>query len=95
MERVKTVQGLATGQRADMLTFVRELVATPRLDGQLKGVGERSIAEMRRLGFDEARFDKMGNREVVKAKAFYALFPARVREQINEDPPDRVQNFLT
>ena len=31
------------------------------MDGQLKDVGERIQAKMRNLGFDEARFDKMGN----------------------------------
>jgi putative selenium metabolism hydrolase len=31
------------------------------MDGQLKDVGERIGAEMTELGFDEVRFDKMGN----------------------------------
>jgi putative selenium metabolism hydrolase len=31
------------------------------MEGQLKDVGERIAAEMTKLGFDEVRFDKMGN----------------------------------
>jgi putative selenium metabolism hydrolase len=31
------------------------------MDGQLKDVGERIQSEMKKLGFDEVRFDKMGN----------------------------------
>lgn len=30
-------------------------------DGQLKDGGERISAELNKLGFDEARFDRMGN----------------------------------
>ncbi len=47
--------------RENIIKFMREIVAIPSMDGQLKDVGERIQAEMRKLGFDEARFDKMGN----------------------------------
>ena len=47
--------------RENIIQFLREIVAIPSMDGQLKDVGERIQAEMRKLGFDEARFDKMGN----------------------------------
>lgn len=40
---------------------MRDIVAIPSMNSQVKEVGERIQAEMRRLGFDEARFDKMGN----------------------------------
>ncbi len=47
--------------REEIIRFLREIVAIPSMDGQLKAVGDRIIAEMEKLGFDEARFDKMGN----------------------------------
>lgn len=48
-------------RRQDIIQFMRDIVAIPSMDGQLKEVGERIGAEMTRLGFDEVRFDKMGN----------------------------------
>jgi len=48
-------------QRGDIVKFLRDIVAIPSMDGQLKEVGERIGAEMKRLKFDEVRFDKMGN----------------------------------
>ncbi len=47
--------------RDAMLRFLREIVAIPSMDGRIGEVGERCAAEMRKLGFDEVRFDKMGN----------------------------------
>ena len=47
--------------RADIIQFMRDICAIPSMDGQLQAVGERIAAEMTRLGFDEVRFDKMGN----------------------------------
>jgi putative selenium metabolism hydrolase len=47
--------------RANIIQFMRDICAIPSMDGQLKDVGERIQAEMQKLGFDEARFDKMGN----------------------------------
>lgn len=47
--------------RENIIQFLREIVAIPSMEGQLKDVGDRIIAEMNKLGFDEARFDKMGN----------------------------------
>jgi putative selenium metabolism hydrolase len=49
------------GNRENILQFLRDIVAIPSMDGQLKDVGERIQSEMRKLGFDEVRFDKMGN----------------------------------
>jgi len=45
----------------DIIQFMRDIVAIPSMDGQLKEVGERIGTEMNKLGFDEVRFDKMGN----------------------------------
>jgi putative selenium metabolism hydrolase len=51
-----------TVERADrLIQFLREICAIPSLDGQIGPVGEHIAAEMRRLGFDEVRFDCMGN----------------------------------
>jgi len=47
--------------REDIIRFMRDICAIPSMDGQIKAVGERIQAEMRKLGFDEVRFDKMGN----------------------------------
>ncbi|QPC81510.1 YgeY family selenium metabolism-linked hydrolase [Phototrophicus methaneseepsis] len=48
-------------QRDDILTFFREIVAIPSMESQIHEVGERVEAEMKKLGFDEVFWDKMGN----------------------------------
>ena len=48
-------------QRGAIIQFMRDICAIPSMEGQLKDVGERIGAEMTRLGFDEVRFDRMGN----------------------------------
>ena len=47
--------------REDIIRFMREICAIPSMESQIRQVGERIQAEMRRLGYDEVRFDKMGN----------------------------------
>jgi len=47
--------------REGIIRFLREIVAIPSMDGRIGDVGERIAAEMRSLGFDEVRFDRMGN----------------------------------
>jgi putative selenium metabolism hydrolase len=47
--------------REDIIQFMRDICAIPSMDSQLKDVGERIAAEMQKLGFEEVRFDKMGN----------------------------------
>ncbi len=54
-------------QREDIINFLRDIVAIPSMDGQLKEVGERIGAEMKRLKFDEAR-----------ATEWYALLPKQI-----------------
>jgi putative selenium metabolism hydrolase len=61
MENVKEIQSRVAKHSDEIVRFMREIVAIPSMDGQLREVGERIIAEMNQLGFDEARFDKMGN----------------------------------
>ena len=45
----------------NIINFLHEICAIPSMNGQLKDVGDRIQAEMQKLGFDETRFDKMGN----------------------------------
>lgn len=47
--------------RENIIQFMRDICAIPSMESQLKEVGERIAAEMNKLGFDEVRFDKMGN----------------------------------
>ena len=59
-----TVQGIkkkVEQNRDNIIQFLREICAIPSMDGQLKEVGERIGDEMTKLGFEEVRFDKMGN----------------------------------
>lgn len=60
-ETIKKVQERVAAAGDEMIQFLREICAIPSMDSQLKEVGERIAAEMNRLGFDEVRFDKMGN----------------------------------
>ncbi len=48
-------------QRDDIITFLRDLCAIPSMDSQIREVGERTEAEMKKLGFDEVWWDRMGN----------------------------------
>jgi len=48
-------------QRDAIIQFMREIVAIPSMDSQIGPVGERIAEEMRKLKFDEVRFDCMGN----------------------------------
>jgi len=58
---VKEIKERVEGSRETIIQFMREIVAIPSMEGQLKNVGERIAAEMKKLGFEEVRFDKMGN----------------------------------
>lgn len=48
-------------RRDPIIAFLREICAIPSVDGQIGPVGERIAQEMRALGYDEVRFDRMGN----------------------------------
>jgi len=58
---VKEVQTRVQNQRENMIQFMRDIVAIPSMDSQIGPVGERIAQEMRKLKYDEVRFDKMGN----------------------------------
>jgi putative selenium metabolism hydrolase len=58
---VQHIQQRVAEQREAIVRFMREICAIPSMDSLIGPVGERIGAEMRKLGFDEVRFDKMGN----------------------------------
>lgn len=58
---VQTIQKQVAEQHDTIIQFFRDIVAIPSTDSQLKAVGERIGEEMKRLKYDEVRFDRMGN----------------------------------
>ncbi|NTV36735.1 MAG: YgeY family selenium metabolism-linked hydrolase [Anaerolineaceae bacterium] len=58
---VSEIQKRVAAQREEIIQFLRDIVAIPSMDSKIGPVGERIAAEMRKVGFDEVRFDKMGN----------------------------------
>ncbi len=59
--KINEIQKRAQAAREDMIQFMLEICEIPSMDSQIGPVGERVQAEMKKLGFDEVRFDKMGN----------------------------------
>jgi putative selenium metabolism hydrolase len=55
------LQARVAQQRQVIVQFLRDIVAIPSPDGQIEAVGRRVADEMRRLHYDEVRFDRMGN----------------------------------
>jgi len=60
-EIVKTLQARVAERRETIVKFMREICAIPSMESQIGPVGERIHQEMKQLGYDEVRFDKMGN----------------------------------
>jgi putative selenium metabolism hydrolase len=60
-DTAKRIQERVTAKRDEIIKFMRELVAIPSFESKIGPVGERIQAEMKKLGYDEVRFDKMGN----------------------------------
>src|SRR3954447_26704822 len=58
---VATIRERVAAQEAAIIQFLRDIVAIPSYDSLIGPVGERVAVEMRRLGFDEVHFDRMGN----------------------------------
>lgn len=58
---VTEIQQRVAASEDRILRFMREICAIPSMNSQIKDVGERIAAEMRGLGYDGVRFDKMGN----------------------------------
>lgn len=61
MEAISEIKQRVATRRDEIIQFMREICAIPSMDSQIGAVGERIQAEMRKLGYDEVRFDKMGN----------------------------------
>lgn len=60
-EIFKQIHQKTEEKREEILRFMREICAIPSMESQIGPVGERIAEEMNKLGFDEVRFDKMGN----------------------------------
>ena len=60
-DSVEQVRKCVADASDDIIKFLREIVAIPSMESQIGPVGERIATEMRKLGYDEVRFDKMGN----------------------------------
>jgi putative selenium metabolism hydrolase len=58
---VHQLQTRVADRRDAIIRLLREICAIPSMDGQIGPVGERIAAELRLLGYDEVRFDVMGN----------------------------------
>ncbi len=59
--QVSAVRAAVAEAEDAIIRFLREIVAIPSMDGQIREVGERIGQEMDALGFDEVWFDRMGN----------------------------------
>ena len=60
-DKINEIQNRVNASREDIIQFMLEICEIPSMDSQIGPVGERVQAEMKKLGFDEVRFDKMGN----------------------------------
>lgn len=58
---IDKIQSRVAEQREDIIKFMREIVAIPSMESEIREVGERIEAEMKKLGFDEVWWDSMGN----------------------------------
>lgn len=58
---VPEIQKQVAQQRDDIIQFFIDICAIPSMESKIGPVGERVGEEMSRLGFQEVRFDKMGN----------------------------------
>ncbi len=55
------IHARVAAQRQHIIDFMHQIVAIPSMESQIGPVGERIGEEMRKLGYDEVRFDVMGN----------------------------------
>ncbi|NUQ58582.1 MAG: YgeY family selenium metabolism-linked hydrolase, partial [Anaerolineales bacterium] len=60
-DKAKEIQKRVEAAREDIIKFMREIVAIPSMESQIGEVGRRVQEEMKKLGYDEVRYDKMGN----------------------------------
>ena len=60
-DKLGEIQKRVNNSREEMIQFMLEICEIPSMDSKIGPVGARVQAEMKKLGFDEVRFDKMGN----------------------------------
>ena len=60
-DKLNETQNRVNASREDIIQFMLDICAIPSMDSQIGPVGERIQSEMLKLGFDEIRFDVMGN----------------------------------
>jgi len=58
---ISKIRQMAGDCSDDMVQFLRDLIALPSYSGQEREVAGRIIAEMEKIGFDEARIDDYGS----------------------------------
>ncbi len=61
MDVQKKIKQRVADNKTEIVQFMRDICAIPSMESQIGDVGERIQAEMRKLNYDEVRFDKMGN----------------------------------
>ena len=61
MDIQKEIKQRVEEKRPEIIQFMRDICAIPSMESLIGPVGERIQDEMRKLGYDEVRFDKMGN----------------------------------
>lgn len=61
MDTQKEIKLRVAQNKDQIIQFMRDICAIPSMESLIGPVGERIQAEMRKLGYDEVRFDKMGN----------------------------------
>lgn len=61
VDKMNEIQSRVNASREELIQFMLEICEIPSMDSKIGPVGERVQAEMKRLGFDEVRFDRMGN----------------------------------
>ena len=55
------IEQVVQEQAERIVSFMTEICAIPSMESEILEVGQRIAAEMEALGFDEVRFDQMGN----------------------------------
>lgn len=60
-DKLNEIQKRVNSSREEMIQFMLEICEIPSMNSKIGPVGERVQSEMKKLGFDEVRFDKMGN----------------------------------
>jgi putative selenium metabolism hydrolase len=60
-DKLGEIQKHVNASREELIQFMLEICEIPSMNSKIGPVGERIQAEMKKLGFDEVRFDKMGN----------------------------------